>query len=154
MRQLLLCLLVLFTSPTLLADREPPATPEGIVATAQSTNSVSLSWNVPVDNVGVAGYNVYRNGLYHNTTFTNQFTDTQVRAGNTYSYSVTAFDDARNYTVHSPNAVVQLAGTRSASSSSNSSDSADSSRPLPPGNIRGTAEGNDAIRLQWNEFLK
>jgi chitodextrinase len=43
-------------------DIEAPTTPTGLAATAVSSSQITLSWNVSTDNVGVAGYRIYRNG--------------------------------------------------------------------------------------------
>lgn len=163
MRLLSIGLLAFFASPALLADSQRPATPQGIAASAQSANSIRLSWNEPWDNVGVAGYNIYRNGVYLSTSFNNEHMDNQVRDGNAYEYSVTAFDDARNYTVHSERTTVTLDATRSVSSNSSnsrssnstsgnssSSTSSNSSGPVPPTGLNGSAQGNDSVRLSWS----
>ncbi|HMJ39987.1 MAG TPA: choice-of-anchor Q domain-containing protein, partial [Verrucomicrobiae bacterium] len=49
-------------------DLQPPTTPTGLATTSVNTSSVGLAWNASTDNVGVAGYTVYRNGTSIATT--------------------------------------------------------------------------------------
>ena len=43
-------------------DAEAPTTPTNLTATAISSSQIDLSWNASTDNMGVAGYEIYRNG--------------------------------------------------------------------------------------------
>ena len=43
-------------------DTVAPSVPTGLVATPVSTTQINLSWNASTDNVGVTGYQVFRNG--------------------------------------------------------------------------------------------
>ena len=43
-------------------DTQAPTTPTGLSAGGATQTSVSLSWNASMDNVGVTGYTVYKNG--------------------------------------------------------------------------------------------
>jgi len=60
-----------------------------------------LNWQPSSDNVGVAGYTVYRNGAKIGTSAgtVTTFTDTTVSPSSNYTYTVDAFDRAGN---HSP----------------------------------------------------
>jgi chitodextrinase len=77
-------------------DTTPPSTPANLTATGVTSNSVSLSWSPSTDNVGVAGYRVYRGGTLAGTTSTPSFTDTGLTASTQYSYTVVAYDAAGN----------------------------------------------------------
>src|SRR6185437_1096454 len=44
-----------FTTATV--DTSPPSTPTGLVASGQTSSSITLSWKASTDNVGVTGYN-------------------------------------------------------------------------------------------------
>jgi len=78
------------------SDNEPPTTPTGLSTTSVTTNSIGLAWNPSTDNIGVAGYNVYANGLLKGSSPTNSFTLTQLNSGIEYDISVAAFDQASN----------------------------------------------------------
>ena len=89
-------------------DGMAPGTPMGVVATATSSQNVKLTWSAPTDNIGVAGYNIYRNNALVATSngSTPQFSDTQLDGSTAYTYSVTAFDGAGNLSVSSATASV------------------------------------------------
>lgn len=78
-------------------DSEAPSQPQNLATTNIATDSVSLEWNASTDNVGVEGYVVFRDGgeLVPPATGTS-FTDTGVVAGETYSYTVVAYDAVGN----------------------------------------------------------
>ena len=78
------------------SDTTPPSVPAGLSASAISTSQITLSWNASTDNVGVTGYKVYRSGNQIGTTPTLSYTDTNLSAGTSYSYTVAAYDAANN----------------------------------------------------------
>lgn len=77
-------------------DTEPPTQPLGLSATALSASEIQLSWSASTDNVGVAGYRVYRDGAAVATVTGTSYTDGGRAPATTYSYSVAAFDAADN----------------------------------------------------------
>jgi endoglucanase len=78
-----------------VSDTLAPTVPSGLRGSA-SASAVTLSWSPSTDNVGVVGYEVYRNGSLVATVPSTSFTDTAVSAGVTYSYAVGARDAAGN----------------------------------------------------------
>ena len=98
------------TTPT--ADTTPPSVPTGLTATAVGSTKVGLAWNASTDNVGVAGYTVYRNGAALTTVSatTLTYSDGTVAAATTYTYSVDAFDAAGNHSAQSATASVHVPG--------------------------------------------
>jgi hypothetical protein len=78
-------------------DSEAPSAPLNLATTSISTGSVGLTWDPSADNVGVAGYRVFRDGdeLLPPVGGTS-FSDTGVTAGATHSYTVVAYDAAGN----------------------------------------------------------
>lgn len=78
---------------TWIVDLTAPSVPTGL--TAAPTASVALTWTASTDNVGVAGYDVFRGGaLLASVGLITTYTDTAVTLGTTYSYSVRAKDAA------------------------------------------------------------
>ena len=76
-------------------DTTPPATPPA--PTATFTNStVNLTWTPTTDNVGVAGYYVYRDGVEVSQIATAPFHDAGLTPGATYTYNLSAFDAQMN----------------------------------------------------------
>lgn len=66
------------------------------LAPAFAQTRIQLSWNPTTDNVGVTGYNIYRNGVKVGTSATTTYIDTGLTPGTSYNYKVTAFDAAGN----------------------------------------------------------
>ncbi len=77
-------------------DVNSPSIPTGFTATATGPAAVYLSWTASTDNVGVAGYNVYRAGAYLGNCTTTNYTDTGLSPSTTYSYQVSAYDAIGN----------------------------------------------------------
>ncbi|MDP9093387.1 MAG: fibronectin type III domain-containing protein [Actinomycetota bacterium] len=80
------------------SDTQPPTTPTGLQATSTNAGAVALSWTPARDNVGVAGYTVYRNGavLGVMSGSTTTYTDTTAASSSVYTYAVDAYDAAGN----------------------------------------------------------
>jgi cellulose 1,4-beta-cellobiosidase len=66
-----------------------------------TASSAALSWSASTDNVGVAGYRVYRNGVQVGTASGTTFTDTGLSAATQYTYTVAAYDAAGNVSAQS-----------------------------------------------------
>lgn len=77
-------------------DTTPPSAPTGLASSNLTTTSVRLGWTAATDNVGVAGYEVSRDGAVVGTVTTTSFDDTGLTPGTTYQYSVVALDAAGN----------------------------------------------------------
>ncbi len=89
-------------------DTQPPSVPLGVSATAGSATSVTVSWSPSNDNVGVAGYDVYRDGTLLKTVPGTQtaYTDQTAQPSTTYAYTVDAFDAVPNTSAQSSPAPV------------------------------------------------
>ncbi len=99
-------------------DTSAPTTPTSLVAAAASSSQVNLSWAAATDNVGVTGYEIFRNGTLIGTSATNSYSDTGLTASTQYSYTVEAYDGAGNLSAQSTSASVT---TQAAAVWSNSS---------------------------------
>lgn len=82
----------IFTTP----DTQAPSVPNGLTATNITTNSFTLSWNASTDNVAVSGYEVFQDNVSIGTTATTSKNVSGLSANTTFSYTVTAFDEAGN----------------------------------------------------------
>ncbi|MFD5559419.1 carbohydrate binding domain-containing protein [Kitasatospora griseola] len=78
------------------ADTQAPTAPTSLVATATAATQVSLSWGASTDNVGVTGYDVYRNGTLATTVTGTTATVTGLTASTAYTFTVKAHDAAGN----------------------------------------------------------
>jgi hypothetical protein len=67
-----------------------------VTANAVSDSEIDLSWAPSTDNVGVAGYQIDKNGILIATTTNLSFQNTDLSAGTQYTYYLTAFDLAGN----------------------------------------------------------
>jgi uncharacterized protein (DUF1330 family) len=83
------------------ADTTPPSTPTNLTATTISSSEIDLSWTASTDNVGVAGYQVFRGNTQIATSTQTTYDDTSLSASTTYTYYVTAFDAAENVSASS-----------------------------------------------------
>ncbi len=77
-------------------DTTPPSVPTGLTQTGATKTSISLSWTHSTDNLGLFGYKVFRNGVFVGTTSSNNYIDQDLTLSTTYSYSVSAIDNADN----------------------------------------------------------
>jgi hypothetical protein len=80
-----------------LLNTVAPSTPTGVTATENGT-SITLNWTTSTDDYGVSGYNVYRDGVRVNVALVTgpNYTDSSVKSGTTYSYTVEALDGSGN----------------------------------------------------------
>lgn len=85
-----------FTLTTTVADTTAPTAPTNLTASGTTQTSTNLSWTASTDNVGVSGYNVYRNGSLLATVTGTSYTATGLTASTTYSFFVRAKDAAGN----------------------------------------------------------
>lgn len=79
-----------------LSDSVPPTIPGGLEAKILSTGDIQLSWSISTDDVGIAGYRVFRNGSLAGEESEPLFVDDQVTPGSEYTYSVVGVDLSGN----------------------------------------------------------
>lgn len=80
------------------SDLTLPGVPTGLTIEQESDTFIALAWQAASDNVGVAGYNVYRDGIRKGVATTTNFIDYTLTPGTAYAYSLKAFDEAGNLT--------------------------------------------------------
>jgi cellulose 1,4-beta-cellobiosidase len=114
------------------SDTTAPTAPTGLRATAKTASSVSLAWTAATDNVGVTGYDVYRDGtkVSASPVTGTTFTDTGLSAATAYSYTVRARDAAGNVSA--------------ASTALSVTTEAGGGGPDPVGGLKVTYKNNDA----------
>lgn len=98
-----------------VADTTTPSIPSAPSANPSSSTQIDLSWSASTDNVGVAGYRVYRNNTLVGTTVTSSFSSTGLAPATNYSFTVAAYDAAGNASAQS-SAVTATTFTASTSS--------------------------------------
>ena len=85
---------------------QPPTAPNVLTAQATSFSQINLAWLGATDNLGIAGYVVFRDGSAVATTSgtASTFSDTSLSPETTYSYFVQAFNYSGLYSSSSPTA--------------------------------------------------
>ncbi|MGG5359319.1 MULTISPECIES: fibronectin type III domain-containing protein [unclassified Enterococcus] len=79
-------------------DTEAPTAPKNLKASDITETSVKLDWEASADNVGVTGYQIFRDGKKIETVngSTLTFTDSGLKGKTTYKYTAKAIDEANN----------------------------------------------------------
>jgi chitodextrinase len=82
--------------PASSGDTTPPTQPTGLAPSNVTQTGLTLSWNASSDNVGVTGYDVYRNSTKVATVGATNAALTGLSCGTSYAFGVTARDAAGN----------------------------------------------------------
>lgn len=83
------------------SDAVAPSAPTNLAASGTTQTTTNLSWNASTDNVGVTGYDVYRNGSLIGSSATTAYVATGLTASTTYTFFVRAKDAAGNVSANS-----------------------------------------------------
>jgi parallel beta-helix repeat protein len=118
-------------------DTQPPSAPQGLTATGQTQTSISVSWSASTDNVGVAGYHLYRNGVKIDSTSATGFTFGGLSCGTSYTLAVEAHDAADNRSAKS-NVVVATTACP------------DTTPPSTPTGLSASNVSQTGLTLTWN----
>jgi fibronectin type 3 domain-containing protein len=123
-----------FISSAPPADTTAPSVPGNLTGTAVSSSRVDLNWSPSVDNVGVVGYDLIRDGepLASVVGSSTSYSDTTVDAGSTFQFLCEARDAAGNVSGPSNVATVIVPATV----------------PGVPTGLTATA-GNGQVGLSW-----
>jgi chitodextrinase len=116
-------------------DTAAPTVPDGVVASMSTQTLASVTWQQSTDNVGVAAYDVLRDGVVIGSSSSTSFTDTAVSVGSAYSYSVRSRDAAGNSSVGSQAAPITVA---------------DVTAPSAVGSLVATATSATSVNVTWN----
>ncbi len=101
-----------FGSTDSSGDTQAPTTPAGLTAVTTTATSAALTWSAATDNVGVAGYDILRDGTAVASSTTPSYTDNGLTPDTSYSYAVRARDAAGNTSKNSaPTTVKTKAGS-------------------------------------------
>lgn len=93
----------IFSNIKVFEDTTTPTTPVGVTLTPVSATQINLGWSTSTDNVEVAGYRVYRNGVQVGTTTAavTTFSDQGLTSQTTYTYTVKSIDTVGNLSASS-----------------------------------------------------
>jgi chitodextrinase len=123
-------------TPPPAGDTTPPAPPTGLAVSAATPTSITFGWAAATDNVGVTGYEVFRNGTSLQTMSQRTATVSGLACGTAYTLGVEARDAAGN---RSTRAAV-LASTGAC---------ADTQAPTAPSGPVSTSRSQNSIALAW-----
>jgi hypothetical protein len=124
------------------SDTQAPTQPGNLRATALDSSRVSLTWSASSDNVGVAGYRVFRDGRLLATVTTTSYSDTGLQPATTYGYHVVAFDAAGNTSAPASASVTTPPDTPPPPP--------DTEPPSVPQNLTATAGKGRKVLLAWH----
>jgi chitodextrinase len=100
---------VVLVSTTSCSDTQAPTMPTGVTTSNLTQTGVTVKWTGSTDNVGVTGYDVYRNGSKV-TTVTGLTSDqTGLSCGTAYTFAVAARDAAGNQSAQAQTVVTTTA---------------------------------------------
>jgi hypothetical protein len=123
------------TAITIIVDTNIPAVPANVSAQQVSAIGVKVSWATSTDNIGVAGYQVYRNAIQVASAAGPSYADNGLVNGKQYDYAVTAYDAAGNVSERSLPFEIFLRPV---------------SKPSPPYGLSATLLGTSTVQLSWD----
>jgi chitodextrinase len=115
-------------------DLTPPATPADLEAKPANDRAVSVRWKVPADNVGIAGYEVVRDGEVVARADQPTAAERELLPARRYCYAVRALDPA---------------GNRSETSAPVCTVTPDLLPPTAPGHLAVAANAPTRLALAW-----
>ena len=113
-----------------------PTIPQNLTAFVINANRIDLNWEISTDNIGIVGYNIYRNGIIIDNVIMNNYSDVNISPNINYNYTVTASDDDGHESGHS--------NTVSAMTS-------DGIPPSIPQNLEALTISSTTIELEWEK---
>jgi chitodextrinase len=119
------------------ADTEPPSTPGGVSTAGVGPTTVTLSWNASVDDVGVSGYRLFRDGSQVGTASSRSYSFGGLTCGTAYTLGVAAVDAAGNVSGTATTTVATAACP-------------DTTAPSTPGGLATSAVGETSATLSWS----
>jgi chitodextrinase len=128
---------VVMVSTTDCADTQPPTAPTGLAASSVTQTTLSLRWAAATDNVGVAGYSVYRNGTLLGQTSSLTYAVSGLTCGTSYTFAVETRDTSGN------------ASTSRTSLAASTSACVDTDPPAVPSGLRASTVAQTSLTLQW-----
>lgn len=120
---------------TQVIDTQAPTAPTNLAVVSTSTNFANLTWTASTDNIAVAYYKIYVNGVFHSNSSSTTATVSALTQGTTYNFYVIAADAAGN--------------TSPQSNTATGTTLIDTQAPTAPTNLAVTSVGTNSIAVQW-----
>jgi uncharacterized repeat protein (TIGR03806 family) len=126
-------------SATTAADTTAPSVPTGVTATSTGSTTIQIAWSASTDTggSGLGQYRIYRNGTLLTAVLAAQtsFNDAGLTPNTTYTYRVTARDNALNESAQS--------------AAANATTAADTIAPSAPTALAASAASATSVQLTW-----
>ena len=123
-------------SVTTTADTTAPAAPTGLAAASLATTGFTLNWSAATDNIGVTGYDIFKDGLQIGSSATLSYAVSGLAPLTAYSMTVKAKDAAGN--VSTASTAISVTTT------------ADVAAPAAPSGLVASDLGTTTFTLSWN----
>jgi endonuclease I/chitodextrinase len=81
---------------TPVVDTQAPTAPTNLATNNPTANSISLSWTASTDNIGVTGYEIYKDGNLYTTVTSTTATVSGLNPSTTYNFYIIAKDASGN----------------------------------------------------------
>ena len=125
-------------------DTTPPTTPAALQASDVEQSSVSVAWNASTDNVGVAGYRLYQDGVQIGSTASTSYAFTSLACSTgpgtaVYTFGVAAFDAAGN-----------VSATQSLDQETLPCGGGDTTPPTTPSGLAVSNVASSSVTLSWS----
>ena len=120
---------------TLTVSTNPPSVPADLSVQQVSATGVRLFWSTSTDPAGIAGYQVYRNGIQIASAGGHSYADAGLAAGKEYAYRIAAYDVAGNISGQSTPASIVIRPV---------------SKPGAPHDLSAALFATSTVKLSWN----
>ncbi|CAM4247646.1 chitodextrinase [Paenibacillus endophyticus] len=122
-------------------DTTAPSAPASLASPSKTDVSVNLTWSASTDNIGVYGYEVYRNGTLIGTTTgvgSTAYTAAGLTPSTAYSFTVKAKDAAGNLSAASNTLNI-------------TTNAPDTTAPSVPANLASPSHTDVSVSLTWSQ---
>ncbi len=129
-----------------LVDVTSPIEPLNLDYLINEDSKITLTWNMATDNVGVTGYDIYRNTEKIGTTSDNFFIDNIENHTVTHEYYIVAFDEAGNSSLESNHIIIN-------SEPVVSNEVINETKSIPaPSDLAYSIQTDNSLILLWSEI--
>lgn len=123
---------------TVVTDNTSPSAPTNISVQQTSVNGVAVSWATSTDNIAVAGYQIYRNGIQIASAGGPPYADSGLSVGSIYNYAVVAYDEVGNVSTKSSLVTATIQPVTGL---------------IPPYSLYATLDGTSTAHFSWSPAM-
>lgn len=125
-----------FTAKFLIKDTVAPTVPSNLICEEKTSESALISWAPSADNVGVAGYEIYKNDILIDRVSGSitSYMATELQQLTEYNFSIKAYDEEGNLSETSPILSIKTK---------------DGEAPSLPTKLKHEEKENNSITIKW-----